>query len=153
MDDMKYLQYPSRRELAISQNPLVITNEFQNLSLPPFISYLLELSLGKPTKRGKKPQNKTENQMGSSACVLQEKTRQVRGTMSTRWAQTCMPGLISLLHIMAWSLKTQDTNGTHLIAEWYGETRRSCFSESLQHCRVSELIFNLKRSHFQLCFS
>lgn len=70
---MKYLQYPSRRELAVSQNPLVVTNKFQNLSLPPFISYLLELSLGKPTKRGKKPQNKSENQMGSSIYVLQGK--------------------------------------------------------------------------------
>lgn len=48
--------------------------------------------------------------------------------MSTSWAQTCMPDLLSLLHITAWSLKTHDTDGTHLIAKWYWETRRNNFS-------------------------
>lgn len=51
--------------------------------------------------------------MGLNVYAVREE--QKRDTVSTSWAQTHMPGLISLLHIMAWCLKTQDPYGTHLI--------------------------------------
>lgn len=74
---MKYLDYPSWRDLAISQNPLVITNKYHN----PFSTLHLIFArspLGKSRERGKKEKKENKIRWDQKSMYCRKKQKRKR---------------------------------------------------------------------------